>query len=292
MASVRKQMDGTGFLRGSMIDIPFRELVENGGFRERTAVFSIGVFDGVHLGHKAIIESLIALKKERDAELSVVITFSENPKARRGVLDTLRLRKEYIASFGVDLLAVIDFSPIFSKITACEFTSLLLEAFRPRGAAVGEDFRFGNPSSEADGRGLERLLREKGCEAPVRIVDSVLDEEGKKISSTRLRQMIEKGELGCFPRLSGQFYRVDLVPLPYRSCSEGLIFSRASIHQLLPPPGLYDAALMGQNGKEVIAEARIDEDYLLISASGLQVLCSECGKDGLLLDSLYLEKRR
>ena len=266
----------------------FGRLLSSGLLKDRRTVFSIGVFDGVHRGHHAILSALKAKAADENA-VSIAITFSSNPKkGSTGNLDTLRLRSLYIESFGIDFLAVIDFSTEFSKITACEFTSLLLEAFRPRGAAVGEDFRFGNPSSEADGRGLERLLREKGCEAPVRIVDSVLDEEGKKISSTRLRQMIEKGDLGCFPRLSGQFYRVDLVPLPYRSCSEGLIFSRASIHQLLPPPGLYDAVLAFSDGRKAECTASIEDDVLRILPDQKDMN----GKDELLLDSLYLEKRR
>ena len=115
-------------------------------------------------------------------------------------------------------------------------------------------------------------------------VDSVRDERGDKISSTHLRQMIEKGDLRCFLSLSGQFYRVDLVPLPYRSGSGELIFSRASIHQLLPPPGVYDAVLLLRNGKSAGCTAEIDCGNLRVS--GL------CGKDELLLDSLYLEKRR
>ena len=272
-----------------MIEISFSKLVESGEYRHVPVVFSIGVFDGVHRGHKLVLEKLVKLKEERKAEKSAVITFATNPKGREGALDTLRLRSEYIASFGVNLLAVIDFSPIFSKITACEFTELLTKAFQPSGAVVGADFHFGNPSAEADGHGLERFLREMGCDAPVEIADSVLDGNGEKISSSRLRQMIEKGELGCFLKLSGQFYRVDLVPLPYRLDSGELIFSRASIHQLLPPPGLYDAAILSLKGKVIKAEAEIDGESLhVLPSSGFY----ECGKDELLLDSLYLEKRR
>ena len=269
--------------------VSFDSLVESGEYSKTSTVFSIGVFDGVHLGHKAILERLIEVKKEMSASLSAVITFSSNPKGRAGALDTLRLRAEYIQSFGVDILAVIDFSPVFSKITACGFTELLAAAFKPVAAVVGEDFRFGNPQSDGDGEKLQSLLAARGVDSISYTVDSVKDEDGVKISSTRLRLMIEKGDLGCFLGLSGQFYRVDLVPLPYRSGSEELIFSRASIHQLLPPPGVYDAALLLSDGRKVKCTAVISDESLSIH----DVLSGKaCGKDELLLDSLYLEKRR
>lgn len=263
----------------------FETLMESGEFHNTPSVISIGVFDGVHNGHRAILEKLAELKQETGALISAVLTFSTNPKSRRGALDTLRLREEYIASFGIDILVVIDFSPVFSMITACEFTMLLRRAFMPVGAVFGEDFRFGNPDSAGDGHDFGRFLKADGVNSIIEIVDSVRDEQGERISSTRLRQMIEKGELGCFPKLSGQFYGVDLVPLPYRSGSGELIFSRASIHQLLPPPGAYDASLAFQDGTSIACIAVLDGENLTITG------VTE-GKDDLLLDSLYLEKKR
>ena len=271
-----------------MRTVSFDSLLKSGEYRSVPSVISIGVFDGVHNGHRAILEALMRMKKEKKAAVAAVITFSVNPKGENAQLDTLRLREEYMASSGVDVLVVIDFSPVFSKITACEFIALLKRAFSVRGAAVGEDFRFGNPASQGDGRDLERLLRKDGVDCTVQIVDSVNDSEGMRISSTRLRQMIIKGDLGCIPQLSGQFYRVDLVPLPYRSGSGELIYSRESIHQLLPPPGAYDAALSSIDGKKHSCIAEIGDNALRI----LPLDAGLCGKDDLLPDSLYLEKRR
>ena len=275
--------------------VPFDELVSEGGMRSVPTVFSIGVFDGVHQGHKAVFERLMAMKKETGAEAAAVITFSINPKGRYGSLDTMRLRAEYISRFGVDVLAVIDFSPVFSKITACGFAGLLIKAFDTVGCVVGDDFRFGNPSDDGDGHDLERMLSADGRRCRTKIVDSVLDPEGVRISSSRIRQMIEKGELGCIPGLSGRFYRVDLVPLPYRSGSGELIISRASIHQLLPPPGAYDAALLLEDGRMFGLCAQIGGESLRLSAgtdSSAFGFREAFGKEALPLDSLYLEKRR
>ncbi len=272
----------------------FNFLVSSGLLRERRTVFSVGVFDGVHRGHHAILSALKRKAGEADAT-SLAITFSSNPKKNStGSLDTLRLRSLYIESFGIDFLAVIDFSSEFSKITACGFASLISELCNPVGAVFGSDFRFGSPESQKEGKDFSGLLSRCGRECSVEIVDSVLDAGGVRISSTRLRKMIENGELEDFLRLSGQFYRVDLVPIPYRSCSGELIFSRASIHQLLPPLGTYDTGLLVTDGTIVKCVLEIDREFLSLSAPSLlsAIGSGQCqGKGKLQLDSIFLEKK-
>ena len=273
----------------------FGRLLSSGLLKDRRTVFSIGVFDGVHRGHHAILSALKAKAADENA-VSLAITFSSNPKKEsRGSLDTLRLRSQYIESFGIDFLAVIDFSTEFSKITACGFASLLSELCDPVEAVFGSDFRFGSPESQKGGKDLPGLLAAYGKECSVDIVDSVLDDGGVKISSTRLREMIEKGELGTFLKLSGQFYRVDLVPIPYRSCSGELIFSRASIHQLLPPLGTYDTRLLASDGRCAECVSVIDREFLRISdpfhSSVIGSSMSQ-GKGKLQLDSIFLERKR
>ena len=142
---------------------------------------------------------------------------------------------------------------------------------------------------------MPELLAACGRTCSVDIVDSVLDDDGVRISSTRLREMIEKGELGTFLKLSGQFYRVDLVPIPYRSCSGELIISRASIHQLLPPLGTYDTRLLASDGRCAECVSEICGEFLRIpdpfraSAIGSG---EDQGKGKLQLDSIFLERRR
>ena len=273
----------------------FGRLLSSGILKDRRTVLSIGVFDGVHRGHHAILSALKAKAADENA-VSLAITFSSNPKkGSAGNLDTLRLRSLYIESFGIDFLAVIDFSTEFSKITACGFASLLSELCDPVAAVFGSDFRFGSPQSQKSGADMPELLAACGRTCSVNIVDSVLDDDGVRISSTRLREMIEKGELGTFLKLSGQFYRVDLVPIPYRSCSGELIIIRASIHQLPPPLGTYDTRLLATDGRCAECVSEICGEFLRIpdpfraSAIGSG---EDQGKGKLQLDSIFLERRR
>ena len=273
----------------------FMELMESGELSGERIALTIGVFDGVHRGHQKIF-SMLKAKGDEYGCRTMAISFSVNPKpSSAGNLDTLRLRAEHIGSFGIDFLTVIDFSDEFSKTTAWGFAHLLTKICVPCIAVVGADFRFGNPSESASAADLSRLLAENGVSCDTYIADSVLDEYGIKVSSTHLRQLIEKGDLRCFLKLSGQFYRVDLVPLPYRSCSDGLIISRGPIHQLLPPQGAYDAQILFSDGRRSACIAMIDEEFLHLSVpSDFSVFGSEEGKgNGMLqLDSLFLEKKR
>ena len=274
----------------------FQSLIVSGRIRKRRAVIAIGVFDGVHRGHQKILETLVRETAEEKDSVSLVISFLTNPKsAATGALDTIRLREEYVSSFGVDFLALIDFSTDFSKITASGFVDMLLSATIPVAAVVGTDFHFGNPAHQASGRDIPRLFADKGHSCRIVEVDSVLDGNGRKISSTYLRQLVIQGELGCFPSLSGQFYRVDLVPLPYRSCSGELIFSRSSIHQLLPPLGTYDTRLLLSDGRMLESTVRIEEEFLVLSlpfSPSANAIAESLDKEDLHLDSLFLEKRK
>lgn len=268
----------------------FLSLSISGLLKSTPMAIAIGVFDGVHIGHRAILETLTEDSRRTPGTKSMVISFSRNPKASsEGNLDTLRLRSEYIASFGIDFLAVIDFSTQFSKISACGFADILTSICMPRYAVVGSDFRFGNPSSQADGEELGHMLQERGFECRVDIVQSILSDEGERISSTLLRRMIKEGRLDGYSRYAGQGYRVDLMPLPCRVCDDELVFSTESIHQLLPPLGAYDTVLLMHDGRTVGCRAEIEQEFLVVSsasASSAIGMLQSMGKDDAQLDSL------
>ena len=271
----------------------FFTLVQERRFKNTRTVIAIGVFDGVHLGHARILSTLKTKASECSA-MSAVISFSVNPKGKDiGQLDTLRLRKTYVESFGIDLFVVIDFSRDFSKITSRGFISLLAEAFVPAGVVVGTDFRFGNPSEAASGKDIPRLFAQIGIDCAATIVQPVLDREGRKISSTYLRQKINSGELGTFLELSGQSYRVDLSMLEYRSGSQRLTICRTSIHQLLPPAGTYEGLVLLSDGRQARCALTLDDDHLVLSDSSLLPVGETGGATGKLrLDSIFLVRKK
>ncbi len=261
----------------------FNALLESGEKRETPMVIAIGVFDGVHKGHQRIFECVRSITAQRSGYESMCITFSSNPKDKNtGNLDTLRLREEYVSSFTINSFTIIDFSENFSKISARAFASAITRLCKPCVLVVGSDFKCGNPKDSADGEGMRKILHSLGYDIDLKLVDFVLSENGEKISSTLLRQLIIKGDLESYSRFSGQDYHLDLLTKPSRLQDDVMEFSREHISQLLPPPGAYEGALVLKNGLTFPIEVSIDST----------VISFKCRDDSWQVDSLYITRRK
>ncbi len=268
--------------------ISFDTLYIDKPLKNRDAILTIGVFDGFHLGHRALLERMLSLHEKYSDSLLVLITFSVNPKTDKPKnVDTLRLREEIVEKLGIDYFVIIDFSPEFSKTSACGFIRMISSSLNPVAVVVGEDFRFGYPEKSAKAGDLASLFLEEGKKPEVVIEKSILTEGGEKISSTLVRRVIENGEVECISALTGRDYRVDLMPIPYRVDSKVLVILRSSIQQLLPPPGVYWAGLAYSNSESTDVVVSIS-DYSVVLKSGNGV---KLDKEGVQLDSIYfLEK--
>ncbi|MBO5770001.1 MAG: hypothetical protein J6R23_01955 [Spirochaetales bacterium] len=274
----------------------FDELLSSKAKAKTPSVISIGVFDGVHKGHKHIIERLIKMKDKHPGSEAMVITFGINPKPQsQGALDSVRIRAKYMDQLGVNSFVVIDFSDNFSRITACGFIKLLLELTTPEAIVVGEDFKFGNPSDAASALDLQDLFLKEGRDVEVDIVEQILTEGGEKISSTLLRRLIKNGELKYFFELSGQSFQIDLMPIPYRFDDGKLVFSTDAIHQLLPPLGAYDTDLILSDGRVLKTVANLEKEFLCLDAHSLLSVfgCqNELEKAKVQIDSLSFGEKR
>ena len=276
-----------------MKEYDFLSLLKSQELKNTEAVITIGVFDGFHLGHRTLIKKVKEESNKIPSSISMVITFSSNPKPGKfRNIDTLRLRKEEVEKEGIDAFVVIDFSHEFSMISASGFIEMLTSLTTPETVVVGEDFRFGNPSSSASAQDLGSIFKSIGIDTKVIIEKAILTEGGEKISSTLVRRVIEKGETGCIPNLTGRKYRIDLMPCPFRLGDGFLEISTKSIHQLLPPPGAYDATLLGRNGVLMDGVCRIERDNLLFSSPQGDPYFLEMEKDGVLPDSIFFGERK
>ncbi|MDV6012143.1 bifunctional riboflavin kinase/FAD synthetase [Haloechinothrix sp. LS1_15] len=126
-------------------------------------VVTIGVFDGVHLGHQELIRRTVEVARERDLP-SVVLTFDPHPSevlrpgSHPAQLTTLRRKAELIESLGVDVMCVLPFTLELSRLTADEFVhEILVDRLHAAVVVVGENFTFG-----AKAAGDITLLRELG----------------------------------------------------------------------------------------------------------------------------------
>mgnify|MGYP006269730341 CR=1 FL=1 len=172
----------------------------------RSSVLSIGVFDGVHLGHRFTLAQARAAADARGADL-VVVTFDPHPLAvlrperAPKMLTTLEQRLALLEETGVDAVFVLTFDEAASLQSAPSFVEELLVAHL--GAAevlVGEDFRFGH-----DRAGDVELLRNLGAQLGFEVSGLALSaHEGDAISSTRIRALLAAGEVEGAAELLGR----------------------------------------------------------------------------------------
>ena len=165
---------------------------------------SIGVFDGVHRGHQMLLGRMIEEAQARSLTAGV-ITFHPHPLSvvRPDVqityLESLERRVELLGELGLDFVSVLQFTSELQQVSALDFTRLLVEEARMRLLVVGEDFRLGR-----GGEGTVEVLTEIGEELGFEVIAVPLLGDGDNhVSSTRVREALEAGEMESVSQLLG-----------------------------------------------------------------------------------------
>lgn len=166
-------------------------LAELQQLRQKNIVLAIGVFDGVHIGHRALIKQTKKLSSELSAECAVYTFWPYphhvyDPKIKPLIYQLSR-KYEILASLGVKYIIEQNFDFTFSKLNSEKFVQYLLNQVPlVRGICVGSDFRFGH--SRKDGiNELSKLCQKYGIHC--KIIDNFI-KDGAVVSSTRIRQLI------------------------------------------------------------------------------------------------------
>ena len=171
-------------------------------------VVALGNFDGVHLGHQAVIRRAVEGGRERGLR-TVAATFDPHPRAvlwpgnEPKLLTTLEVRRELLLGCGVDEVRAIRFDREISRKSPREFVwEVLIGELGAAVVVVGETFRFGYRAS-GDVEELGRCMRQAGGEAYAVPISHAL---GEDISSTRIRDLLRDGEAREAARLLGRPY--------------------------------------------------------------------------------------
>jgi len=175
------------------------------------SVVTIGAYDGVHLGHRAVIDEVRRLAGDLDAR-SAVVTFDKHPafvvrpESAPPQLTDLDQKLELLDATGLDITAVVHFDETRATESPEDFVSeVLVGCLGARAVVVGEDFHFGHQR-----RGNVALLRQLGAEAgfevlPVPLLARV-DGIDEPVSSTAIRRALAGGEVDVAARLLGRPY--------------------------------------------------------------------------------------
>jgi len=211
-----------------------------------TAV-TVGVFDGVHIGHRNVIERLLQAKRKEERGASILLTFDRHPlsvvhpEAMPPLLTTLDEKLSLLESTGVDYVCVMRFSRETASVDYRSFVrDALIERLGMRHLVVGYDFHIGSGRA-----GSQELLQKEGAESGfgVTIVPPVVL-GGRAVSSTKIRSAVLERRLGIAARFLGRAYFFDAEVGRGSGLGSGIGFPTANLtvpdpDKLVPPAAVY-----------------------------------------------------
>ena len=203
------------------------KIIRNTNLEQLPCVVTIGNFDGVHLGHQALLTEV--KKRAHDLKLeSAVITFEPNPKdyfsqnKPQTRISSLREKIELFNEIKIDRVHIIKFNQEFSKVTANEFISVLIKKLKVKEIVVGEDFCFG-VGREGSIKQLSKSSMELNIKNKILI-------DGKRISSTLIRNLLANDKLDEANKYIGRPYSISGKVVHGEKRGRKIGFPTANIH--------------------------------------------------------------
>jgi riboflavin kinase/FMN adenylyltransferase len=211
---------------------------------KKDTLLTIGVFDGVHLGHKYLISQLKEYARQQNL-LSGVITFRQHPQevlssqSQLPFLTDLSQRADLLKNEGIEAIIILSFTHELAQLSARQFLSLLKEYIRMRGLVIGYDFALGR-NKEGNTDALRALGQEMGFSLIV-VPPIIID--GEVVSSTAIRNALAEGDMNRVQNLIGRPFRLHGSVIPGAGRGMDLGFPTANLdidtEQALPAEGVY-----------------------------------------------------
>jgi len=216
-----------------------------GSERIASSGITIGAFDGVHIGHRRIFQTLTSLCAEQKLK-SAAITFQPLPREVFGetqkkiAILSFEERKRRIEGCGIDVLVVIHFTKDFARQTGEEFMAGVRAGLHPGLMVVGHDFSFGK------GKRNDLAWLRTYCaraEIALKVVDAV-KKDGEVVSSSRIRALLNAGRMELAAELLGEPYKLEGKVIRGHHRGKHLGFATANLawkKELMVPTGIYIA---------------------------------------------------
>jgi len=211
---------------------------------EKDMLLTIGVFDGVHLGHRYLISQLKELARQQNL-VSGVVTFRQHPQevlspqTKLPFLTDFAQRTNLLQNEGVEAIITLSFTPELAQLSARQFIALLKKYLGMRGVVIGPDFVLGR-NREGNTNTLRRLGREMGFSVTA-VPPIVID--GEVVSSTAIRNALAEGDMKRVQKLVGRPFSLHGHVIPGAGRGVELGFPTANLdtdpEQALPAEGVY-----------------------------------------------------
>jgi len=211
---------------------------------QKDMLLTIGVFDGVHLGHKYLISQLRELARQQDL-LSGVVTFRQHPQevlssqTKLPSLTDLTQRTKLLKNESVEAIIALSFTHDLAQLSPRQFVSLLKKHLRMRGLVVGPDFALGR-NKEGNTNALCALGQDMNFS--VTVIPSIMI-NGEVVSSTAIRQALAEGDMRRVHNLAGRPFSLSGQVISGAGRGIELGFPTANLNisreQALPPDGVY-----------------------------------------------------
>lgn len=221
----------------------------------KSIVLTMGFFDGVHLGHKALID-LVLKRSQELGYSSAALTFWPHPRLilnkdphKLRFLTTLNEKSRILSKLGFDFFIIHEFTPNLAAMPAEEFIKFLVESYNVKHIVVGKDHRFGR-NAEGNFDTLQKLSTQLGY--TIEEV-GVIELHDKNISSTKIREALQSGELERANEMLGYPYLLTGTIEEGSQIGRKIGFPTANIRpidplKLIPAFGVY-AVLLNINGR-------------------------------------------
>jgi riboflavin kinase / FMN adenylyltransferase len=224
----------------------------------KPTVAALGNFDGVHLGHRQVIQPILTYPIERSLQgntpriYSTVVSFSPHPVEffSGDPIPALTPGEEKVCQLsrmGVDQLVLLPFTQELAGLSPHEFVEeVLVRKLNASFISVGEDFRFGRKRS-GDAKMLRSIASEFGIEVKLVELETIA---GDRISSTAIRGALRAGDLQAATRMLGRAYELTGTVVKGQQLGRQLGFPTANLHlpkgKLVPRQGVYAVRVMGE----------------------------------------------
>ena len=265
--------------------------------KERT-IYALGFFDGVHLGHQALLSACRRLAAE-NGYLAGAVTFNLHPETRLSgaapaLINRLPDRSRLLNRFGADTFVSFPFTDSLRKKTWQEFLQMLQEQFGAVGFVCGDDFRFGY-EGQGNAQLLQAYCKEEGLACAV-VQEQTLD--GTRISSTHIRQLLKDGNIETANRFLGHPHTLSGYVVEGQMIGRTIDVPTANLripaYVQLPKNGVYACKATVEDGTTYLAVTNIgtrptvDGDHITVEAWLLDFTGSLYSQDVILEFYAYL----